>query len=70
MMMGFPTILSQPQRFAAQGLPKAGVLPLCLVAPMQPALAVPQLLSIPAAQAQSPDAYLVSGEMAVKSAML
>lgn len=34
------------------------------------ALAVSQLLSLPAAQAQSPDAYLVSGEMAVKSAML
>lgn len=56
--------------FAAQGLPSPGVLPLGLVAPVQPPLAVPQLLSIPAAQAQSPDAHLVSGEMAVKSAML
>lgn len=34
------------------------------------ALAVSQLLSLPAAQAQSPDAHLVSEEMAVKSAML
>lgn len=41
-----------------------------LVAPMQPPLALSQLLSVPAAQAQTPDACLVCGEMAVKSAML
>lgn len=62
MSMDFRTVLSQPPEIlAVQGLPKLGVVPLDLVDPIQPPLAVSQLLSIPAAQAQNPDACLVCG---------